>query len=214
MFEPPFYCNLLRVKSRKYANTLWYFLGNKEYPEIYILHSNTLKNESPNIFVQSNLTRTNTQIYSYCKIETNKCPSKYLRQIYLNFRIFKYIHHILISSWRNAKSPAFCLLAGVSSYGQLLLWKLHPATGQYSVCFWLPSLRCHPEPWYLTLFSFPSISLKKCSLIWDTLNLEEWLCFIFKKTLPPRKRTLNMICRRLVDVDYYNRNIIRVFVVK
>ena len=31
---------------------------------VWFLHSNTLRNECPNIFVQMNLTRTNVQIYS------------------------------------------------------------------------------------------------------------------------------------------------------
>ena len=35
----------------------------------HILHSNTLTNEYPNIFVQSNLTWTNVRIYSYRKID-------------------------------------------------------------------------------------------------------------------------------------------------
>ena len=40
-----------------------------------VLHSKTLTNEYPNIFVQSNLTRTNVRMYSYRKVDTNKYPN-------------------------------------------------------------------------------------------------------------------------------------------
>ena len=52
------------------------------------LHSNTLTNDYPKLFVQSNLTRTNARIYLYRKIDTNGCLNKYWWQIYWNIRIY------------------------------------------------------------------------------------------------------------------------------
>ena len=52
-------------------------------------------NEYPNIFVLILLTRTNIQIYSYPKNDTNEYPNKYSDQKYSNIRIFEYIRHTL-----------------------------------------------------------------------------------------------------------------------
>ena len=92
------------------------------------LHSNTLTNKYPNIFVQSNLTRTNVRIYSYRKIGTNECPNKYLWQIYLNIRIFEYIRHTLfqieLKTIRKVKlnHQRSMKLWGFRLLGYILLW--------------------------------------------------------------------------------------------
>ena len=95
------------------------------------LHSNTLTNEYPNIFVQSNLTRTNVRIYSYRKIDTNECPNKYSWQIYSNIGIFEYIRHTLLG----------CHIHVVNSVATTLLrytydWHINPEAIKF---------HCHPE---------------------------------------------------------------------
>ena len=52
---------------------------------VSFLDSNTLTNQYPNIFVQTNLTRTNVRMYLWKK--NCECPKKYLWPIYLNIWI-------------------------------------------------------------------------------------------------------------------------------